>query len=68
MMKDNEGCNIISDEETLAQSHQATHERLHGLLPHREEEDCGGQSRHSQRRDFQTAGKEVGQNPPVNLH
>jgi hypothetical protein len=50
---------FFTDQEAFSKPHQATDERLHGLLPHREEEDCGGESRHTQRRDIQAAGQEV---------
>ena len=52
---------FLADEETFAESHQETHERLYGLLAHREEEDCGGEPRHPQCRDLQAVGQEVGE-------
>jgi hypothetical protein len=56
---------FFTDEEAFSKPHQATDERLHGLLPHREEEDCGGESRHPQRRDIQAAGQEVPTSAPA---
>ena len=50
---------LISDKEAFSKSHKAADECFHGLFTHREEENCRAQSRHSQCRDFQAAGKKV---------
>ena len=49
----------FSDEEALPKPHQEADERLHGVLPHRAEEDCGAQPRYPQRRDLQAAWQKV---------
>ena len=49
----------FSDEKALPKPHQEADERLHGVLPHRAEEDCGAQPRHPQRRDLQAARQKV---------
>lgn len=47
------------DEKTSSQSHQATHERLHGLVPNRTEKDMREEPRHSQCRDLEKARERV---------
>ena len=49
----------FSDEKALPKPHQEADERLHGVLPHRAEEDRGAQPRHPQRRDLQAARQKV---------
>ena len=51
---------LFSDQKALSKPHQAADERLHGLLPHREEEDRRAKPWHSQRWDLQAARQKVG--------
>ena len=51
---------LFADEKALPEPHQAADERIHGVLPHREEEDRRVEPRYPQRRDLQTAWKKVG--------
>ena len=49
----------FSDEEAVASSYQATHERLHGLFAYGKEKDNRATARHSQRRSIKSIGQKV---------